>query len=134
MIGGKDWLELAVVLGIALGVLTLMVAIQGAQNARSRRQIVGTVALIWGTMALTLTLAWQLEEYWGGALIDVLTGPRPEIVTRSLTGGQAVALGLVLLVTLAGYVASALAVRRLTASTASEAPRPDPDEADGGVR
>ena len=57
MIGGKDWLELAVVLGIALVVLTLMVGIQGAQNGRSRRQIGGTIALIWGTMILTLVAA-----------------------------------------------------------------------------
>ena len=126
MIGGKDWMELAVVLGIALVVLTLMVGIQGAQNGRSRRQSGATIALIWGTMVLTLVAAWQLEEHWGGTLIDVQTGPNPEIVTRSLSGGQAAVLGLVLVVTLAGYIASTVAVRRLTATQPE-----DPDDAEG---
>lgn len=115
MIGGKDWADLAVVSAVALSVISLMLGIQGAQHGRSRRQIAGTIALIWGAVALTLVLAWQLEGHWGGALFDVQVAPEPELVSRSLSGSQAAVLGVVLVVTLASYIAAIMAVRRLTA-------------------
>lgn len=125
MIGGKDWLDLALVSAVALGVISLMLAIQGAQHRRPRGQIIGTIALIWGTVALTLLLAWQLEDHWGGGLIDVQTGPETRVVTRSVSGSEAAILGLVLAVTVASYIAAIVAVRRLTAaSDADDDPAP----------
>ncbi len=137
MIGGKDWADLAVVSAVALSVITLMLAIQGAQHGRSRRQIVGTIALIWGAVALTLVLAWQLEGRWGGPLFDLRVARDPELVTRPLSGSQAAVLGVVLTVTVASYIAVIVAVRRLTAATHAPGdtltvtPR---DEADGEAR
>ncbi|MFW5869173.1 MAG: hypothetical protein ACOCX2_15210 [Armatimonadota bacterium] len=113
MTAGKDWLDLIVVTCAALGFITLMLAIQGAQHGRSRRQIVGTIALLWGAVALTLGLAWLLEDHWGGSLIDVQITPEPEVITRPVTSEQAVVLGLFGVVLLAAYITVILAVRRL---------------------
>lgn len=117
MIGGKDWVDLAIVSAIALSVLSLMLGIQGAQHGRSRRQIAGTIALIWGTVALTLLLASQLESYWGGSLFDVWVGPEPKIVTRPVTGSQWALIGVMLVVILAACIGAIAAVRRLLAPT-----------------
>ena len=114
MIGGKSWLELAVVSAVALGFLTLMIVIQALQNGRSRSEIIRGVALVWGAVALTLTLAGLLQGHWGGAVIDVQVPPRPQVLTRSLSGTQAAVLG-AMLVAIAGlYITAILAVRRLT--------------------
>lgn len=113
MIGGKDWLDLIFVSVIALGVITLMLVIQAAQRGRTRAEILRAVAFVWGAVALTLAVAWLLEDRWGGSLIDVQVTPRPQLVTRPLSAAQSVILGLTLAVMLAAYIAVILAVRRL---------------------
>lgn len=113
MIGGKDWLDLIVVSAVALGFLTLMIVIQALQHERSRAEIIRAVSVVWGAVALTLLLAWLLEDYWGGAVIDVQVWPRPDVVARPLTTMQGVILGAMMAVLLGLYVAAVLAVRKL---------------------
>ncbi len=113
MIGGKDWLDLAVVTAVSLGFISLMLVIKGAQAGRTKRQIVGTVGLVWGTVALTLAAAWLLEKYWGGPLFDVQIAPEPDVMTRTLTTAQAAALALMGAVLLGAYITVIVAVRRL---------------------
>ncbi|MFO8080546.1 MAG: hypothetical protein R6V07_09585 [Armatimonadota bacterium] len=113
MTGGKDWLSLVAVSVVALAFITLMIVIQALQHERTRGEIVRGVAVVWGAVALTLLLAWLLEDYWGGAVIDVQVSPSPEIVTRSLTAGQMAALGAMVAALLALYVAAIMSVRRL---------------------
>lgn len=113
MIGGKDWLDLIVVSAVALGFLTLMIVIQALQNERSRGEIIRGVSVVWGAVAATLLLAWLLEGYWGGALIDVQVWPRPDVVTRPLTGTQGVVLTVMMVALLGLYVTAVLTVRKL---------------------
>jgi len=114
MIGGKDFLDLAVVSGVALGFVSLMIVIQALQHGRTRGEIVRGVGFLWGAVALTLVLAWLLEDYWGGALIDVQVAPEPRVVTRSITGTQGAILGAMLAAVLGLYIATILTVKKLT--------------------
>ncbi|MFP4248046.1 MAG: hypothetical protein ACLFU7_00220 [Armatimonadota bacterium] len=114
MIGGKDWLSLVAVSAVALAFITLMIVIQALQHERTRGEILRGVAVVWGAVALTLLVAWLLEDYWGGAVIDVQVSPSPEIVTRPLTSGQIAALGAMVVALLALYVAAIMSVRKLT--------------------
>jgi hypothetical protein len=114
MIGGKSWLDLVVVSGIALGFITLMVVIQALQHERTREEIIGGVALVWGSVALTLLLAWLLEDHWGGALIDVQVYPRPDVITRPMTGTQTAVLAGLLAAIVGLYIGAILTVRKLT--------------------
>jgi protein-S-isoprenylcysteine O-methyltransferase Ste14 len=114
MIGGKSWLDLVVVSGIALGFITLMVVIQALQHERTREEIIRGVALVWGSVALTLLLAWLLEDHWGGALIDVQVYPRPDVITRPMTGTQTAVLAGLLAAILGLYIGAILTVRKLT--------------------
>jgi hypothetical protein len=114
MIGGKDWLSLVVVSAVALAFITLMIVIQALQHERSRGEILRGVAVVWGAVALTLLLAWLLEDYWGGAVIDVQVSPSPEVVTRSLSAAQMAALGAMMAAVVAFYVGAIVSVRRLT--------------------
>jgi protein-S-isoprenylcysteine O-methyltransferase Ste14 len=114
MIGGKDWLDLIVVSSIALGFVTLMIVIQALQHQRSREEIIRGVGLLWAAVALTMVLAWLLEDHWGGALIDVQVYPRPEVVTREITRMQAAILAGMLAAMLGLYIGAIMTVRRLT--------------------
>lgn len=116
MIGRKDWLDLVFVSAVALAFLTLMLVIQALQHGRSRREIIRGVGVVWGAVAVTLLLAWLLEDHWGGSLIDVQIWPRPQVVTRPLTGAQMAVLGAMLAALLALYVTAILAVRKLIQS------------------
>lgn len=127
MIAGKDWLDLVVVAAAALGLLTLMLAIQGAQHGSSRRQIVGTIALMWGAVALTIALAWLLEGRWGGSLIEVQITPQPQVVTRPLSRVQTAVLAVMGAVMLAAYITVIVAVRRLMQPAEKLSVRPADD-------
>ncbi len=131
MIGGKDWLSLIVVSAVALGFITLMVVIQALQHERSRGEIIRGVGLIWGALGLTLLLAWLLEGYWGGAVIDVQIAPEPQVVTRSLTGAQTAILTVMLAALLALYVIAVLTVKRLVGASEELAVRPADRPPDG---
>lgn len=113
MIGGKDWLDLAVVCTVALGFVSLMIVIQALQHERSRAEIIRGVGFLWSAVALTLVLAWLLEDHWGGALIDVQVVPEPTVVTRSLTATQGAILAAMLATMLGLYIATILTVKRL---------------------
>jgi len=113
MIGGKDWVSLTLVSAVALGFITLMIVIQALQNERSRGEIIRGVAFVWGAVGVTLLLAWLLESYWGGAVIDVQITPEPQVLTRSLTGTQTAILVGMLAALLGLYVAAILTVKRL---------------------
>lgn len=114
MIGGKDWVSLVVVSAVALGFITLMIVIQALQHERTRGEIIRGVAFVWGAVALTLLLAWLLEDYWGGAVIDVQISPEPQVLTRSLTGAQTAILVAMLVALLGLFVGAILTVKRLT--------------------
>ncbi|MEA3400800.1 MAG: hypothetical protein U9R79_06075 [Armatimonadota bacterium] len=113
MIGGKSWLDLAVVAGAVMGFVTLMLVIQGRDRGRTNREIACTAALVCASVALTMALAWLLESRWGGPIFDVQMAPGPRVVTRSLTGIEAVALAAVMAVLIGLYITSILAVKRL---------------------
>ena len=117
MVGGKDWLDLIVVSGVALAFLTLMLVIQGAQHGRSRGEIIRGVGFVWGAVALTLALACLLEDHWGGTVVDVQVAPAPRVVTRSLTATQAGALAGMLAAMLGLYIGAIVTVRKLTQPT-----------------
>ncbi|MBD3292566.1 MAG: hypothetical protein GF393_06550 [Armatimonadia bacterium] len=114
MIGGKDFLDLAVVCAVALGFVSLMIVIQALQHGRTRAEIVRGVGFLWGAVALTLVLAWLLEDHWGGSLIDVQVVPEPKVVTRSLTTTQGAVLAGMLAALLGLYIATILTIKRLT--------------------
>ena len=114
MIGGKDFLDLAVVSAVALAFVSLMIVIQALQHGRTRAEIIRGVGFVWGAVALTLVLAWLLEDHWGGALIDVQVVPEPKVVTRSLTGAQSAILGAMLATLLGLYIATILSIKKLT--------------------
>lgn len=137
MIGGKDWLDLIVVSASLLGLVTLMLVISASSRGRNRGEIVRTAALIWASVAVTLTVAWLLEARTGGAVFDVQITPRPRVISRSLTPGQIAALVVVLVVLIALYVTAILAVRRLLesrdeANVRPTIPPPPNGEADRG--
>lgn len=113
MIGGKNWLEVAVVTAVALGFVTLLLVIRAQDRGRAGREIVRTAVLVWSAAIVTLLLAWQLEIRLGGPVFDVNVGASPGVVARDLDTGQVVMLGAVLLVMVALYVVTILAVRRL---------------------
>lgn len=113
MLVGSNWLELAVVSVCVLGLITLMLVIRALDRGRERQEIVQTTVLIWAAVAITLTVAWLLEGRMGGAVFDVRIAPEPEVVTRLLTTSEIAILAAILVVLLALYVTTVLAVRRL---------------------
>ncbi|MGI5818977.1 MAG: hypothetical protein ACOX9R_12865 [Armatimonadota bacterium] len=114
MIGGKDWLGLVIVSCVALGFVTLMIVIQAAQHGRTRGEILRGVGLVWGAVAVTLLLAWLLEDHWGGALIDIQVSPEPRVLTRSLTGSEAATLAVLVAALIGLYLTAIMTVKRLT--------------------
>ncbi len=115
MMGGKSWLDLAVVAAAVMAFVTLLLFIQASGRGRSRAEIARTAGLLWAALALTVGLGWLLEARWGGAVFDIELRGGPRVMTRSLTWGQMVTLGVMLVGVVALYVTSLLAVRRLLA-------------------
>ncbi|MGC9320162.1 MAG: hypothetical protein ACP5KN_19170 [Armatimonadota bacterium] len=127
MIGGKSWLDLAVVTAAVLGFVALMLFIQGRHRGRTNREIARTAGLLCGSVALTMVVAWLLEAHWGGPVFDVQMAPGPRVVTRSLTWGEGAALAAVMAVLVALYITSILAVRRLLQPAEGVRVAPDTD-------
>ncbi len=113
MIGGKSWLDLAVVAAAVMALVTLMLVIQALDRGRPRSQIIRVAALLWGAVGLTIGMGWLLDIHWGGALFDVELIGDPRVVSRQLSTSEMVLLGIVLAAMAALYVVSIAAVRRL---------------------
>lgn len=113
MIAGKDWVSLVIVTAVALGFITLMIVVQALQHGRSRGEIIRGVGVVWAAVAMTLLMAWLLEDYWGGAVIDVQVAPSPEVVTRPLTTAQIAILAVMLAAIVGLYITAILTVRKL---------------------
>ena len=124
MLVGRSWLDLAVVSVAVLGLITLMLVISASDRGRSRREIIHTTVMIWAAVAITLTVAWMLELRMGGALFDVHISPDPQVVTRTLTTSEAAILAVIMIVLLALYLTTILAVRRLLQPGDADAVRP----------
>lgn len=109
----RNWLNLLVVVLIALGLVSLMVVIRAGET--EARRVRRAVVLLWAAVLATVGGGWLLRRMLGGPLLDVNLFGSPELLVKALTPAELAALIAGVAVLVALYVTTLLALRGLMA-------------------
>ena len=109
----REWLGLVIAVFAGTAFVSLLVCIQAQSRGRSRGQVLRTIALVWGAMALTVVAGWLLYLHLGGPVFELQSSGGLRFLVRSLSGAQIALVSGLLVGLVALYVGAMLAVRGL---------------------